>query len=396
MFSLHNCVKFVFYKPLLESANSIFNRFSPIPREMKILFVSALAFVLLGGLIYRNFFWTRSAKIISNISEKPNQNEKAVKKNTSLDINPMGDEVSLPSENVPSPPSENILNISSENSLKISSENVLNNPLLPSKKLKMNSSNMFKNLAFLTEHIETLPYSANNCQFKDILCPKETLVEVHGKTESLYLHANHVELDGIPMILTQYPLKLHFPLFWRLCENACLVVDLTNDKDMKSGLKSYAPQYNQSILCDNVSITCVSEEALAGLNASLCTYRVDEGYSNAKPYEVKRIHYKDWNDHQGITETDMDLLLCYMQQYTSLRSEPVVIHCRAGVGRSGTIAVAFAMSHLIKKRNVDPSNRIETINRLILEGRKKRGPGFVQNSRQLEAIWKWSEIAIQK
>lgn len=259
---------------------------------------------------------------------------------------------------------------------------------------------VFKSIARQTPNaIEYFPFSFESCRFQDILCPKETRVDILGATKEVYLHANHVKLVGKHFILTQYPLPLLLPLFWRMCQQACLIVDLTNEGDMKKGLIAYYPQSGQSKQCADLLLSCKKEQCIDGMKGRLLTYHVQE--QNEKEtkqleFDISRLHYEGLDDGRGITEDDLDQMIAIIEDHDKNSSHPVIVHCRAGVGRSGTICVAYALKQLMKQGKVEASNLLSHITDLILEGRKQRGFVFVQTPDQFAAIWKWSWRALHR
>jgi protein tyrosine phosphatase len=147
--------------------------------------------------------------------------------------------------------------------------------------------------------------------------------------------------------------------------------------------------------------TSDKEDLLKDINAYLQTYRVERKkiLTDVEPdfqFDIARLHYEGWNDFEGISEDDLDKLIAVIMNYQKDSSQPVIVHCRAGVGRSGTLIVACALMHLMKQKKVDSSNLMEHLYRLILEGRKQRGPNFVQQPLQFEALCRWSWRALHR
>lgn len=230
--------------------------------------------------------------------------------------------------------------------------------------------------------IEMLAYSFNSCRFDDISCPLATWVGI-GSAHQVYLHANYVTLADATCIATQYPLLLSF--FWEFCEKDALIVDLTNQGDMQKGLVSYVPLSKGEILKKSgTTITCTDETSLA---SNLMEYRY-QGSDGKKELEVRRIHYKGWNDQRGIEDrlNELNQLVDLVEEAVSQKQQ-VIVHCRAGVGRTGTVLVAVALKRLIKQGKVDTTNFSQVVRDLILEIRKQRGPECVQVIAQYYTIW---------
>lgn len=267
---------------------------------------------------------------------------------------------------------------------------------------------LFIELGRPTGTIDYMPYHKDiaNCRFGDILCPRETrwneTDQLSDGTE-IKLHANKVDLEGLSFIATQYPMPYHIPLFWRMGAKSCLILDLTNEKDMKKGLEPYYPSRGEEIFQGKLSITCKEQEIFTDLDATLSSYLVEEDDEDDSAEETSvegkqccRLHFQGWDDFGGITESQMDRILEMMETSQTDPSVPLIVHCRAGVGRTGTILVARALLKLIKEHKVNESNLLDEISRLISEGRMQRGKGFVQTPIQLRAIFKWAWKALHR
>lgn len=337
-------------------------------REIKISFIALLTFASISLLIYAFYQRLRRKEILEQSHDDESDTLKRVDQKF-----------------------QNIHHLGEMNNDKEKIEiSKLDLPSLP----EIDCEGIFLRLASETRGVSNLPYLFNSCRFPNISCPKDTCVSVAGSSELLYLHANHVHFDELHLIISQYPLKSQIPLFWRASEKACLIIDLTNDKDMQKGLSPYAPRLGKNWSDHEMVVDCTEKRALYGTKAHLYTYQVKGLDSSTCGFHITRLHYEGWNDFDGINEDDLDFIIRIFKQYQKNPAKPIIIHCRAGVGRSGTISVSYAIALLIEQGKVDASNLMDHICRLILEGRGQRGAGFVQTPEQLQSIWKWSWKAV--
>lgn len=75
------------------------------------------------------------------------------------------------------------------------------------------------------------------------------------------------------------------------------------------------------------------------------TFRVRRGDAQR---EVAWVHYQSWPDHGVPTDyADLALLLTEMDQCPT--STPILVHCSAGVGRTGTIIALSTLQDLIRR-----------------------------------------------
>ncbi|AFM98075.1 protein tyrosine phosphatase [Encephalitozoon hellem ATCC 50504] len=101
---------------------------------------------------------------------------------------------------------------------------------------------------------------------------------------------------------------------------------------------------------------------------------IDEVY-NVRGRSVRRLRYINWVDFSVITQEEMETFHSY---FDSIRTDPVVVHCIAGVGRTGT----FIMYDILKKMK---GITLDTFVDVFLNLRSKRAH-LVTNKAQLEFL----------
>lgn len=70
-------------------------------------------------------------------------------------------------------------------------------------------------------------------------------------------------------------------------------------------------------------------------------FTVNDKVTGVKDLQVKQLHYTGWPDHgvpSGESMTSFQLMLEHfiLMLLTSKKEEKVVVHCSAGIGRTGT------------------------------------------------------------
>lgn len=222
-------------------------------------------------------------------------------------------------------------------------------------------------------------------RFQDIPCPQGTQLQGHET-----VHANSVTVGGVHMILSQAPLPDNETDFWHAAsENTYMILDLTNKADREEkGVQRYFPrEVGDHSQLKGIDVACKSEEkAVAGEEKlKLHTYDVTVGDSESK--SVARLHFRGWPDFGVIPVRELKTLVTYIRSsQNELSNKPLWIHCRAGVGRSGTVAVALALAKMKDENRLNESNYIKVIDDLIIEGRVQRGTSFVQTSSQYQLL----------
>ncbi|XP_073463366.1 tyrosine-protein phosphatase non-receptor type 1 isoform X2 [Aquarana catesbeiana] len=186
-------------------------------------------------------------------------------------------------------------------------------------------------------------------------------------------------------ILTQGPLPSTCGHFWEMVwEQKSSGVVMLNRVIEKGSIKcaQYWPKKEDSPMVfedANLKLTLLSEDI-----KSYYTIRVLEleSLGTQETREILHFHYTTWPDF-GVPESPASFLnfLFKVRESGCLNPEhgPIVVHCSAGIGRSGTFCLADTCLLLMDKRK-DPSSVY--IKQVLLEMRKYR-MGLIQTADQL-------------
>lgn len=280
---------------------------------------------------------------------------------------------------------------SEEDSIRIHIENV-KSPF--EQDLRPDVQDYYNELKEQTKTLTTiyLDREAISHNFEDILCPKDTALTTSSEKG---IHANLIEMpDGEKYITTQYP-KEDCEIFWELClENSNLIIDLTqpgykDQQECADGRRGFHPYYpkekNAPLEYGNMKVSC-KEKTL--LEEGFVLYELN--LTNQKTGATKvvhRLHYQKWQDFGGTSVDDLLKIATYMDQYAKGGETPVV-HCAAGVGRTGTLITAKTMQSLHKKGQLLNKNIWDDMKTVIMIGRRARGPMFVQKIEQMHTLFK--------
>ncbi len=231
-------------------------------------------------------------------------------------------------------------------------------------------------------------------------CVRETMLKTTGDWERpLHIHANHVDLDdtSIHVICSQAPMEENEGDFWNaVIDTSALVLDLTNSTDRQSEeIQRYFPfEVGTSMTFDgdDITVSCVDEKKAVDGNKKLKlhTYtvkRVEAMVDQEVLCTARRLHYRGWPDHGAIQPTELATIVRYVRTNKQmLEHKPLWIHCRAGVGRSGTVAVALGLVERYKEGELTADTYEEIINQLIQSGRRQRNNWFVQTVYQYKLL----------
>lgn len=116
--------------------------------------------------------------------------------------------------------------------------------------------------------------------------------------------------------------------------------------------------------------------------------------------KVAHLHFKNWPDH-GVPDIienfeTFEILNNYIYAYRKRYDSPVLIHCSAGVGRTGTLISLFYIFYITKK-NMDENKLKFDINVFNYVRKLKEERRFtVQSHLQYDLLYKFSYIWLKK
>ncbi|XP_029446808.1 tyrosine-protein phosphatase non-receptor type 2 isoform X2 [Rhinatrema bivittatum] len=238
----------------------------------------------------------------------------------------------------------------------------------------------------LSNKIAQHPDNKNRNRYRDVYPFDHSRVKLENMKND-YINASLVVLEEAQRsyILTQGPLPdtcCHFWLMvWEQNSKAVVMLNRIIEKDIIK-CAQYWPTREEGILPfmeAGLFVKFLSED-----DKSYYTVRLLQ-LENIKTGEVREIyhfHYTTWPDF-GVPESPASFLnfLFKVRESGSLNLEhgPAVIHCSAGIGRSGTFSLVDTCLVLMEKRK-DPSS--VDIKQVLLNMRRYR-MGLIQTPGQL-------------
>lgn len=187
---------------------------------------------------------------------------------------------------------------------------------------------------------------------------------LEGDERCDYINANRICMPRGTYIACQGPLSGTTEDFWRMLwqQNTRVIIMVTNEREGgRVKCARYWPEQAGSTVTESeqprmelgyYSVVLQQTESLPGMTRRVLTL---ERYGE-EPREIVQLHFEAWPDH-GVPADPRDILQFRQTAYYETqrlakvaRSEPIgptVVHCSAGVGRSGTyIAIDSALLQL--------------------------------------------------
>ncbi|XP_025073224.1 tyrosine-protein phosphatase non-receptor type 7-like isoform X5 [Pogonomyrmex barbatus] len=218
-------------------------------------------------------------------------------------------------------------------------------------------------------------------RYSSVLPNLQTRVVLPGSSDDPlagYINANYIRgYDGenARYIATQGPLANTIADFWRMVwtEKVPVIVMITRlNEASKPKCETYFPfDVNSRVQAGSFTIIVNYIDARNGY-----IVRTMEIRHEGERRHLQHYWYDSWPDH-AVPQT-ADALVSMAAEVNTLPG-PVVVHCSAGIGRTGCfIAIGIGMIQLVKEGNVDVLG-------ILCQMRYDRG-GMVQTAEQYEFI----------
>ncbi|KAI9017393.1 protein-tyrosine phosphatase-like protein, partial [Gaertneriomyces semiglobifer] len=195
---------------------------------------------------------------------------------------------------------------------------------------------------------------------------------VHLQTPSLpeksdYINATHVRgLDKTrDYIISQGPLHNTSGDFWQMIleQGSALVVMLTREEERgRVKCHRYWPSIaDQPVTYSNVgglTVTLVNESTLLNGEATLRELQLTSAKDPSLNRKVWQLHFVDWPDHRASAPASVLAVLDLARQLQRNAEEngqtgPMVVHCSAGCGRTGTLCTIDSVLLMLEQGQED-------------------------------------------
>ncbi|CAI4228128.1 unnamed protein product [Auanema sp. JU1783] len=229
-------------------------------------------------------------------------------------------------------------------------------------------------------------------RYRDILPYDYNRVVLSG-TESNpdgYMNASHISLDKgkTKFIAAQAPLPTTLEEWWQMIDeqNVSIILMLCKLLEMnKVKCQCYWPKpKGTKEIFGNYEVTFEDCERFDDDEDYILRVFSFENQITGVKKTVKQLHYKEWPDH-GCPSGEIQLLnmIKKMADLQTNIEQPVLVHCSAGVGRTGTIIAVNYVRELIEQNALDSLNIFE----IVLSLRKQRA-SMVQTQDQYHFLHK--------
>ncbi|XP_031339313.1 tyrosine-protein phosphatase 10D-like isoform X2 [Photinus pyralis] len=181
-----------------------------------------------------------------------------------------------------------------------------------------------------------------------------------------YINASYIQgfTGNVEYIATQGPLEQTVIDFWKMViqENVSLIVMVAQFVEQnKDKCYKYFPNNHENMeLANGFTIRCCTE-----LNFNTYIVRTITIQNEIKQWTITHLQFTDWPDFGCPNGTEIMLEFCQlMREYAEKTSAPIVLHCSAGVGRTGTlIALDILLQAIHDNKDIDIFNTVLNLRR---------------------------------
>ncbi|XP_045660061.1 tyrosine-protein phosphatase non-receptor type 4 isoform X4 [Ursus americanus] len=219
----------------------------------------------------------------------------------------------------------------------------------------------------MTMSCAKLPQNISKNRYRDISPYDATRVILKGNED--YINANYINME-IPSssIINQYiacqgPLPHTCTDFWQMTweQGSSMVVMLTTQVERgRVKCHQYWPEPTGSSSYGCYQVTCHSEEGnTAYIFRKMTLFNQEKNESR----QLTQIQYIAWPDH-GVPDDSSDFLdfVGHVRNKRAGKEEPIVVHCSAGIGRTGVlITMETAMCLIECNQPVYPLDIVRTM-----------------------------------
>ncbi|XP_070210282.1 tyrosine-protein phosphatase non-receptor type 4-like isoform X4 [Littorina saxatilis] len=207
----------------------------------------------------------------------------------------------------------------------------------------------------LTVNVARLDANVNKNRYRDISPYDQTRVVLKNSINGDYINANYVNME-IPgsgiinrYIAAQGPLPNTCTDFWQMVweQQSSLVVMLTTKVERgRVKCHQYWPQLYETEDFGALQITCVKEEETPSF--AFREFNLTHVETNEERH-IRHMQYIAWPDH-GVPDDPSDFLhfVVKVRQARQAMVEPTIVHCSAGIGRTGVLITMETAMYLIE------------------------------------------------
>lgn len=239
------------------------------------------------------------------------------------------------------------------------------------------------------------PRNVNYNRYANVLPYDDSTINLSG---GRYINASPIEFpsDSIKYIATQMPMENTIHHFWEMVKNTgcSCIVNLVPLEEMSSTPYFPSKQRDMKIPYSDFYVSCVDSQEIfsSGAVQDIVGYVHHLNFFTQSTHEmrsVKIFHFLTWQDKNvPPSPYDMKGFVERLDQENT-GAGPIVVHCTAGIGRTGAFIALHSILHRIGKEGPDfmdtKNPDIDFVSERIFQMRNQRY-GMVQTAKQYQFV----------
>ena len=192
-------------------------------------------------------------------------------------------------------------------------------------------------------HQKRLDKENKYCRYSEVRTYKDNKVEI--KSDNGYINASWIHIPHYrSFIATQGPLESTIEDFWVMCytyDVKIIVMLCKLDENYKEKCANY---WDTNIKMFTIEKSCDTMQLNDGLR--MRKFKI-KNKDNGIEKNIIQIHFTCWADH-SIPDTTYNKIIDIINLVDKFKgNSPVVVHCSAGIGRTGTFISLYNLYHEI-------------------------------------------------
>ena len=233
-------------------------------------------------------------------------------------------------------------------------------------------------------------------RYSDIKPYKYNTVKINTKKK--YINASPINIGGKEnfFISTQGPKKETIEDFWTMVEELDSNVIVMLCKLFEGGRKKCENYWDAKM--KNYEIKTIKEEEY---NMYVIRHFNLKNNKTKKEKKVYQIHFMGWPDH-GIPDTSKNTVFDVFNEINqkvdelNIGNKPIIVHCSAGVGRTGTFISMYLLEKEIMKQINDKKKEIRFNVFNLVRKIKEMRMYMVQTQIQYQFVYLYVRYLLEK
>ncbi|MBE8166942.1 MAG: hypothetical protein HAW66_01075 [Shewanella sp.] len=174
--------------------------------------------------------------------------------------------------------------------------------------------------------------------------------------------------------------------FWQMAleQDTKLIIDFTelNGRFVREEHWYYPTEVGDTKHYQDVEVKLDRSVDYHDKKASLSVYQVTDKQTGVSK-EVKRYHETEWQEMKGLNPS---AFIDLVESTANDKPNSLIVHCRAGLGRTMTFYAGLELYHMVKLSKVDRTAMQNTIDEVVMSMRHQRSESAVSRSKQRETL----------